>query len=388
MAKRTTSVACAVLGAAAFCCCAPARAATLKTLYSFGFPTDARYPETALLDVGSILYGTTIGGGTSGFGTVFKVNPAKGTEKILVSFGQWEGSGSGGNSPAAALISVGGTLYGTTAGGGFNNVGTVFKLNPAKGSLTVLSSFYGNGGDGAGPAAALLNVKGTLFGTTAHGGASGYGTVFKVNRNTGAEKVLYSFQSGSDGAYPYAALINVGGALYGTTNEGGTSNAGTVFKIDPTTGAETVLHSFGGSGDGAGPVSALLNLGGTLYGTTYASGTSGSGTVFQIDATTGAESVVSLFVNDSAQGDFPQQAGLVNVGGTLYGVSPAGTGVSDGVIYKVNLATGKLKTVYSFSGTYFGAFPFGSLINVAGTLYGTTSEGGPSNAGTVFSLTP
>jgi uncharacterized repeat protein (TIGR03803 family) len=154
--------------------------------------------------------------------------------------------------------------------------------------LKVLHRFHLD--DGAHPAASLINVKGTLYGTTYGGGAKNAGTVFSIT-TTGKEKVLHSFSGGrSDGAYPYASLINVNGTLYGTTTKGGSrcgSNlgCGTVFSVT-TTGTEKVVHSFRGGTGGADPLASLINVNGTLYGTTYTGGSScshsGCGTVFAL----------------------------------------------------------------------------------------------------------
>jgi uncharacterized repeat protein (TIGR03803 family) len=172
------------------------------------------------------LYGTTEFGGTYDNGTVFSVNPNTGAETVLHSFG----SGADGEYPIASLIDVKGTLYGTTEEGGTYGGGTVFSLSLTTGTETVLHSF-GGGTDGNTPVASLINVKGTLYSTTAGGGTYGDGTVFSVNPKTGAETVLHSFGSGTDGEYPEASLIDVKGALYGTTEEGGTYGSGTVFAL-------------------------------------------------------------------------------------------------------------------------------------------------------------
>src|ERR1700722_7261295 len=119
--------------------------------------------------------------------------------------------------------------------------------------------------DGPLPYDGLVNVNGTLYGTTYAGGTSNGGTVFSVTPG-GSEKILHSF-SGSDGEYPYASLIDVGGTLYGTTYNGGTSNVGTVFSIT-TSGKEKVVYSFKGGNDGASPDAVLCYQGGALYGTT------------------------------------------------------------------------------------------------------------------------
>jgi len=189
--------------------------------------------------------------------------------------------------PEAGLINIKGTLYGTTSGGGANCCGTVFSITPS-GTETVLHSFGGSG-DGGYPYAGLINVKGTLYGTTVSGGSSsckhntlvGCGTIFSITPS-GIERVLHTFAGGSgDGANPYAALLNVNGTLYGTTEEGGVHGHGTVFKVTPR-GKETVLHSFGGSGDGAHPYAGLINVKGTLYGTTARGGANNDGTVFSL----------------------------------------------------------------------------------------------------------
>ena len=213
------------------------------------------------------------------------------------------------------------------------------------GNYTVLYAFQG-GSDGANPRANLITVGGTLYGTTFSGGGSancagGCGTVFALNPTTGAEQVVHAFQAGSDGANPQAGLINVGGTLYGTTAFGGGSTSctvlgtgcGTVFALNPTTGAETVVYVFRGSGsDGAVPYASLLNLGGTLYGTTDGGGSlkcrGGCGAVFALNPTNGSEKIVHYFLvsNDGAR----PTGGLINVGGTLYGTTSYGGGTGCG----------------------------------------------------------
>jgi uncharacterized repeat protein (TIGR03803 family) len=205
--------------------------------------------------------------------------------------------------PLGDLINVGGTLYGTTQFGGGTGCsggvgcGTVFKVTP-RGAETVLYSFKG-GSDGANPEGGLINVLGVLYGTTYGGGATragcaagGCGTVFRVTLS-GVEHILHSFTGGSDGANPIPRLVIVGGTLYGTTTLGGGATGcedgcGTVFQAMPL-GAERVLYSFQGGSDGANPSAGLVNVGGILYGTTQQGGGmgcggpgNGCGTVFKV----------------------------------------------------------------------------------------------------------
>ena len=153
-----------------------------------------------------------------------------GTENVIYTFGGFNGA-----YPVAGLMNVNGTLYGTTtvddAYGTFGNYGTAFSISTS-GSLATLHNF-GSGSDGGGPAAPLLNMKSTLYETTEAGGAYGKGTIFRMSLTGSNERVLHSFGHGSDGATPLAGLIDVKGTLYGTTSAGGANGNGTVFALTP-----------------------------------------------------------------------------------------------------------------------------------------------------------
>ncbi len=353
-----------------------------KVLYSFGGSGDGANPYARLINVKGMLYGTTAYGGANGDGTVFSITPS-GTETVLHSFG---GSGDG-NTPFAGLINVKGTLYGTTSQGGANcnssgGCGTVFAITPS-GTETVLHSFGGSG-DGNGPLSGLIKVKGTLYGTTMEGGANGDGAVFSITPS-GTEAVLYSFKGGSaDGEFPLAGLIHVKGKLYGTTVYGGASDDGTVFSITPS-GTETVLYGFkAGSGDGERPYAGLIDVNGTLYGTTHLGGANGDGAVFSI-APSGTESVLYSFKGGSADGEYPY-ARLTSVKDRLYGTTIEGGANGVGTVFSLT-RSGTETVLHSFGGSGDGQYPYyGGLVNVKGKLYGTTYYGGANGNGTVFRL--
>jgi uncharacterized repeat protein (TIGR03803 family) len=372
-----------------------ASAGSYRVVYDFKGGSDGALP-TGLLNVDNTLYGPTAYGGGStecdqGCGTVFEVNPATGAETVIYAFT----GGRHGASPNSSLLSVGRKLYGATAYSGRTancdvGCGTVFEINPTSGKEKVVYRFKG-GSDGALPSGPL-NVGGTFYGTSIEGGgaaqcSNGCGTLFAVNPKTGAETVVYAFQGGSDGASPSPSPINVGGTLYGTTSSGGSFAEGTVFAVNPATGGETVVYAFQGGSDGAAPVAGLINVGGMLYGTTREGGGAtqcrfGCGTVFEVNPTTGAETVVHAFA-DPHQGYQPE-ASLIKVGDKLYGTTYfGGRGGKHGygTVFEVNLTTGEEEVVYSFENGSNGAYPSSGLINVAGTLYGTA-------ANTVFALTP
>jgi uncharacterized repeat protein (TIGR03803 family) len=365
-----------------------AEARTFKVLYNFTKGADGGVPVAGLIqDAAGNLYGTTQSGGAYGHGTVFKLDE-NGKETVLYSFrGHRRGDGA---SPYAGLVrDAAGSLYGTTLTGGASGGGTIFKVDKT-GREAVLYSFTGTGGDGANPYAGLVrDAKGNLYGTTFHGGASGYGTVFVLD-TSGTETVLYSFSGIPDGANPYDALIrDSNGNLYGTTLSGGASGGGTIFKVD-NTGRETVLYSFTGTGgDGANPYAGLVRDGeGNLYGTTEWGGAfSDWGTVFELDEN-GKETVLHSF--DKKKGGANPYAGLVrDVKGNLYGTASTGGPSWQGTVFKVD-KTGKETVLHSFAGgRRDGSRPWAGLVRDAkGNLYGTTPYGGSSDWGTVFKLTP
>jgi uncharacterized repeat protein (TIGR03803 family) len=365
--------------------------ATFTVLYSFKGGADGATPKAGLLrDAAGNLYGTTYYGGTSNFGTVFKLDTT-GEETVLHSFtGVPDG-----RYPYAGLVrDAAGNLYGTTYYGGASNCflgcGTVFMLDTT-GAETVLHSFTGVP-DGENPYAGVVRDQaGNLYGTTVNGGAGGsgsYGTVFKVD-TTGTETVLYSFRNGNNGVAPRAGLLrDPAGNLYGTAF-GGANNDGIVFKLD-TTGAGTVLHTFTGEADGKDGVFPFAGLirdaAGNLYGTTSQGGAFGYwGTVFKLD-TTGKETVLYSFTG-GADGSYPY-AGLVrDPAGNLYGSTKNGGVSNKGTVFKLDTASGETLLHIFRGGTTDGAFPMASLVrDSAGNLYGTTSFGGAFGKGTIFKL--
>jgi uncharacterized repeat protein (TIGR03803 family) len=366
-------------------------------LYSFKAGNDGRDPHAGpLVKVKDTLYGTTVyGGGPCKArcfgGTVFGITTS-GAESVLYSF---ETSSQGdGKNPRAGVIAVGDTLYGTTVNGGTASCycGTVYKVT-LSGNESVLHSFSGEP-DGFGPEYGLLAVSGTLYGTTTNGGTNDDGTIFAIT-SSGTETILHSFADTPDGAHPKGSLIALNGLLYGTTANGGTNGDGTVFTIAPS-GAESVLYSFkGGKSDGRYPTQApLLAVNGTLYGMSKYGGAHNRGTIFSLTPS-GTETLLHSFGGPN-DGVFPY-GGLIDVNGTLYGVTANGGSVSCGVRYGdirgcgtvFSITTSGTESVlHSFGASGDGKYPYSGIIDVSGTLYGTTTAGGTRDAGAVFSLSP
>jgi uncharacterized repeat protein (TIGR03803 family) len=308
--------------------------------------------------------------------------------KTLYSFGGF----SDGQSPFAGLVAYGGAYYGTTQAGGTLGSGTVYKMS-ASGEVRILHSFAGHN-DGEAPYGGLTVAGGKLYGTTTFGGGTNnMGTVFEIDPVTGAEKVLHEFGGSPDGQYPGAGLTLLNGTLYGVAG-GGSYRAGTVFAIT-TRGAEHIVYDFGsrGGGDGFNPVGGLAALNGTLYGVTNQNVDGPNlydfGTVFAVTPA-GAERVLHTFTG-GADGDVPR-GGLVAEGGALYGTTNYGGDVTGcnqcGVAFAISTA-GRFKALHEFgSMANDGMNPAATLTYDNGTFYGTTSSGGTAGVGTVFAMSP
>jgi uncharacterized repeat protein (TIGR03803 family) len=300
--------------------------------------------------------------------------------------------GSDGATPFSGLVNVGGTLYGTTYYGGATNSGTAFGVTPT-GTETMLYSFQG-GHDGLTPWGGLTNVDGTLYGTTYQGGSDNLGTVFEIT-TAGVKTTLYSFTGGLDGTFPVGGLIQSGADIYGTTSGGGLGSGcgqpgcGTVFKIS-LAGHEKVVFRFGNyQEDAIYPLGTLLARNGELYGTTYNSYDLNTplGAVFETTKQ-GTESVLHLFGTGTDGAD--PVGGLIDVKGTFYGATESGGAHEFGTVFSITPA-GAETVLYNFTSMGDGGGPEAALIDVDGTLYGVTGTGYNQNgyfSSTLFSITP
>jgi uncharacterized repeat protein (TIGR03803 family) len=303
----------------------------LTNLYSFTGGNDGMWPQAGMVQ-GSDgnFYGTTYGGGIFGLGTVFRIS----TNGVLAALHSFVFANDGAAPEAALVEGKDGNFYGTAASGGITSCGTVFKIN-TNGLFTRLYSFTGRD-DGANPYAAVVQGSdGIFYGTTAYGGTNNKGSLFKITTN-GAFTSLYSFTGGNDGATPYAALVQASdGVLYGTTLNGGTNNIGTVYKIT-TNGVYNSIYSFTGGGDGGYPYGTLLLAkNGDFYGTT-SYGTNTAGSVFKI-TTNGVLTALYTFTGGS-DGSAPQ-AGLVQgTDGSFYGTTYGGGAGVVGTVFRITVA--------------------------------------------------
>ena len=357
--------------------CQAADAQSFKVLHDFGSGQDGQGPVGALVLGSARLFGMTGGGGTNGVGTLFSLGRATG-ERVVYNFT----NGQDGGIPYAGPIAVGGLLYGTTQIGGTFGNGTVFSIDPVSGKQTTIHAFAG-GSDGGSPLAGLAYHDGTLYGTTFLDGVGNNGTIFSIDIASGKETTLYGFTGRADGGSPIGRLLYKDNFLFGTTEIGGASGVGTVFAFNLATKVEKPLYSFTGQSDGGIPEAGVIAVGGYLYGTASNGGAFGDGTVFRIEPKTGVEKTVLAF--NGSNGASPL-AELVSGGSMLYGTAAFGGSASDGTIFALNLTTGAETTLYNFVDGIDGEYPQGGLLLKGGVLYGVSAYGGPYGEGAAFSL--
>ena len=308
-----------------------------STLHEFNL-TDGAHPYAGLtLGPDGNLYGVTTQGGAFSGGTAFRITPG-GTFTLIHSFGSSSG-------PRYAwgelLLADDGNFYGTSVNGGPSGYGTVFKLTPA-GVVTMLFSFNYSG-TGAYPYAGLMQAAaGLLYGVAYYGGPGGCGTIFSISK-TGSTTILNYFNCGSNGQYPFGKLVQGGdGALYGTTNSGGAFGGGVVFR-STLSGGLSVLHSFNYS-QGGNPWAGLLkSTDGNFYGTTLSGGSSGNGTVFKLSPS-GTHTLLHSF--SSTGGYYPRAALIQSAAGTLIGSTEQGA-TNRGTVYEIS-TSGSLTVLHQF----------------------------------------
>lgn len=387
-----------------------AAGSTERVLYRFKGGADGSTPLAGLIaDQAGNLYGTTADGGggkcQGGCGTVFELSPALGggwTETVLYRFT----GGSDGAFPETGLIfDTAGDLYGTTIYGGASDDGTIFRLRAPAASggpwtLKVLHSIFGHA-DGKYPWGSLIfDQAGNLYGPMLFGGRFGGGTVFQLAAPSAPGgvwtlNVLHNFRGGNDGIDPVGSLIlDRKGALYGTTY------SGQVFKEVPPAPGHTawtlrVLYSFnyvfGLSGGGL-----IAGTKGVLYGATSQGGSANRGVVFQLTppltwGTAWTETTLYEFAGDS-DGEYPLNGLIADKAGNLYGTTENGGGSGLGTAFKLTPAqhgAWTKTTLHQFTGGSDGSSPGAGLIfGTQGVLYGTTVHGGSSDNGTVFKVAP
>jgi uncharacterized repeat protein (TIGR03803 family) len=286
-------------------------------------------PIGPLLLSGSTLYGVTTEGGSMNDGTLFSVNTVNGTETLLHSF---TGIGSDGAQPMGPLIQVGSVIYGTTQNGGTTGSGTIFGFNANSfNGVATVHAFTGGPTDGYGTPTGNMVLSGsTLYGLSEFGG--GAGDVFAYDLATNSVSAL-SYFNGTDGKLPASLTQSTecASVLYGMASLGGADDGGVLFELNTTTGAEDPLLSFGTDGTNAGyPTNTVLDVNGTIYSEDGDGGIQGGGIIFSYDPLSGDFTTLYNFL--ARTGNAPD-GGLLLDGNTFYGIAQAGGAHDDGAIF-------------------------------------------------------
>ncbi len=378
----------------------------VTVLHSFEGGSDGQQPNAGLLQASDgILYGTTYLGGTNNAGTIYRVKPDGSGNTPIYHFENSKNNPFGLSYPSGLIQGADGALYGTTGHGGAAGLGSVFRINPDGSGYIVLHSFSQPGGYQ--PSAGIIQTPdGMLYGTTQFGGV-GVGTVFKLSPNGAdfADIYLFGLFPGAPQSPQATLLLGADGALYGTTSAGGNSAVGgasgygTVFKMNLDGSGGQVLHSFMPSGgDGQRPYDGLVQgPEGTLYGTTQEGGStanggsSGYGTVFRINPDGSGYRILHNFKSvSSADATLPSAGLVIGADGGLYGASLYGGASNLGAIFKLGPDGSDYGLLYEFGSTPGdGAYPQAALIRASdGGLFGTAQLGGQANGGTIYRLAP
>lgn len=250
----------------------------------------------------------------------------------------------------------------------------------------ILHQFGDGPGDGTGPYASLTSAGAMLYGTTLNGASNDAGTVFSVNTNGTGYSILHAFtgQPG-DGDAPIAPVTLAGPRLYGTTDYGGVNNNGVVFAINTNGTGYTILYHFtGGAGQAARSAGAVTAAGSKLYGTTVHGGDYGYGTVFSLNTNGTSFTILHHFARDLSDGGYPREA-LTLIGSKLYGITLSGGSADYGTAYAIETNGTGFAILHHFTSDG-GILPLAGLFPVGATLYGTTSSGGNNNEGTAYAM--
>ena len=309
-------------------------------LHSFTANSDGYYPYAGLIRDGNILYGTAPYGGPEGNGTIFKLNTDGSGFTVLYTFPNPDNG-----EPYGGLILSGDTLYGTASEGGSFGAGSVFAIKTNGTGFTNLHTFSFAANDAFLPYAGLTLAGGTLYGTTIGGGPGGVGVVFKMNLDGSGYTNIYNFTGGPDGANPQPVLILLGNTLYGTCQFGGSMNKGNVFRVNIDGSGFTNLHSFNGY-QGSYSTSGLVLSGNSLYGTAIVA-------LFRINPDGSDFAEVRHFDGPS---DGAWLWGPVTISAnTIYGTASAGGSSGNGTVFSITLPTPPTPPSPSLSITRSGA---------------------------------
>jgi uncharacterized repeat protein (TIGR03803 family) len=379
-------------------------ASPISTIYSFGTaqPIDGGVPKGSLTYVNGLVFGrttTTIATMPTpastpigSYGVIFHFDPNNVASSYSIDhvFAGHD-TDDGDNPRHDAMTPFNGLLYGTTLDGGSNNTGIIFSIGQDGTGYQELFSLAKPTGDQSHSCFVVANN--ILYGMTADGGDSGEGVVFSFDPFMSNFQTLFSFAcASSTGKEPHGRLTldPNGTTLYGMTRKGGDHDFGVVFSIDTNGTNYTELHDFaGGSSDGASSDHGyVVQSGHHLYGMTTNGGHHNDGVIFKLNIDDQSFQLLHKFGETHHDGKNPYGS-LLLVNDTLYGTTANGGDKDMGTVFVINTDGNNYQRLYSFGGrANDGSKPIDNVILVNGWLYGMTTEGGAHNQGAIFKVSP
>lgn len=351
--------------------------AQFSTIKNFNGGSDGGYPFGSLISDGTFLYGMTSADGANGDGVVFKIKPDGTSFTKLFDFSD----ATSGSIPMGSLYYDGTFLYGMTSEGGANTLGTIFKIKPDGTGYLKLLDFDG-AAKGSYPQGDLISDGTYLYGLTRLGGTNDVGCIFKIKPDGTSFVKIFDFSLSTYGGNPWGSLYSDGTFLYGTTEYGGASSLGVVFKVSKDGSSYVKLVEFSGSSNGTTPRGSLISDGTFLYGLTTYGGINDEGVIFKVQPNGTGYSKLHDF-SLSSTGKAPHGS-LVLVGTTLYGMNIEGGANDGGVLFKIKTDGSGITKLIDFNTGSNGDQPFGSLLAIGSDLYGMCYDGGAFAAGNIF----
>jgi len=350
-----------------------------KILHRFtGLTSDGAYPYGNLLVYGDKFYGLTEGGGSgNGNGTLFRMNMDGSGFQVLYSF---TGLSNSGWRPDGSLLLIGSKFYGLTFGGGSSGNGVVFSINPDGSNFQVLHSFAGGTSDGRYPEGSLTASGSTLFGFTTQGGSSGSGVLFKVNIDGSGYQVMHNFTNGSDGGWPYGTPLAVGSTVYGATLQGGTAGIGVLFKINADGSSFQVLRSFNFDDGGYPYLDGPILYNSMIYGMTFYGGSNYGGVIYKMNLDGTGYQIVYNFSYEGSCYPFSQTP--ARSGSVFYGTTAYGGSSFNGSVFMVNTNGTGYQLLHSFP--FPEDSPYGSVYVSGSKVYGMNP--GDGGYGSIYQI--
>lgn len=349
-----------------------------STIYDLNNITaDGRYPSGKLLETESgLLMGTCSEGGSAGTGTIFSCT----TSGAFTRMHSFSAASDGGFPKTGITAGSDGFYYGVTEFGAGNGFGSIYRISQT-GVFTKLHDLNYTE-NGSNPVAPLIELTdGSFAGCAVSGGGNNFGTVFNYS-DEGVAKI-HDFSLPLEGAVPVGLLFS-GSEYYGITSLGGEYNNGVFYTAD-LAGNREKLHDFQGQTEGQDPNGDLVENNGSFFGTAKFGGANSSGTAFAISSA-GEFTLLHAFEGGN-NGEFPYSGLCLHDDGFLYGTTISGGSFGDGILFRLD-EEGNFEKLHDFFGFFEGGSPESRLVSHNGKLYGLTSEGGMSAAGTLIEYDP